>query len=62
MAKIKEEEDEDENEMDKEEFKWHNQNTMVKCEWDHHQPMVNKSEMKIRSQEMSNIFLVFFWN
>jgi hypothetical protein len=41
-------------------FKRHNQNTLIKHEWNQHQSMVNRSEMKIGSQERSNIFLVFF--
>ena len=42
------------------EFKWNKQSTLTKDEWNQGQTIVNRSKMKIRSQETNKIFLVFF--
>jgi hypothetical protein len=36
------------------------QTQLIKCEPSHHQPMLNRREMKITSQQVKHIFLVFF--
>ena len=36
------------------------QTQLVKSESNHHQPMLNRREMKIRSQQVKHILLVFF--
>ena len=42
------------------EIKWGNQQSLTKDRWDQGQRIVNRSKMKIRSQETNTIFLVFF--
>ena len=36
------------------------QTQLVRSVSNHHQPMLNRREMKIRSQQVKHIFLVFF--
>ena len=42
------------------EMKWNNQQALTKDREDQGQTIVNRSKMKIRSQETNKIFLVFF--
>ena len=58
---IKKEKDEEDNNKNIHElnFKWNKQSTLTKDEWNQGQPIVNRSKMKLRSQETNKIFLVF---
>jgi hypothetical protein len=42
------------------EMEWSNQQALTKDIWNQGQTIVNRSKMKIRSQETNKIFLVFF--
>ena len=42
------------------EMKWNKQQALTKDREDQGQTIVNRSKMKIRSQETNEIFLVFF--
>ena len=42
------------------ETNWSNQQALIKDRWNQGQTLVNRSKMKLRSQETNKIFLVFF--
>ena len=56
MIKKEEEEEEERALM---EIKWSNHHTLTKGRWNQGQTLVNRSIMKLRSQETNKIFLVF---